>query len=494
MLDLIVRGGMLFDGGGGPPRRVDVGVAEGRVVELGPLAGAAAAETLEAAGAWVAPGFVDVHTHYDLCLGWAGLSEHCLRQGITSAVGANCGLGEPEVARALAAAAAARLGFNLGVLAPLGPLRSQVVPREEGRAASAAERPLVAARVAAALDEGALGVSWGPYHANTLMDEAELVAALGPAGRRGRPFAVHRRREGLGSLEATQEALALARAAGVPLEVSHLKAAGRLSWGGFAEVLERLEAARREQDVSVDVYPYDASLTYLSAIVPSELEADGGLRARLETASGRAAARAGIERWFGERMGPASIVLLEPALPEVPRGSDLARAAALLGCPDDPVEAAFRLLRADPQGTGGWAIYREMMDPRQVEAVLDLPWAAVASDAVPEEDGSAISAHPRAFATFARALVRAAGRGEAALADAVRRCTSFPARRFGIARGLLAVGEVADLVVLRDLAEGASYQDPTAYPRGVEAVVVGGAVALRAGELTGAAQGEVLRG
>jgi N-acyl-D-amino-acid deacylase len=486
----IVRGGTLFDGSGAHPRRADVGIVDGRVAAIGDLSDESADQSIDAAGAWVVPGFVDVHTHYDLCLDWAGLSAHCLRQGITSVVGGNCGLGNPDVAGVLTQARAAALAIHFGVLAPLGPLRSRVVPRAEGRAATPTERERLAEQVEVALDAGALGVSWGPYHANSLMDPPELEAALAVAGRRGLPFCVHRRREGVGSLEATQEALDLARRAGVSLQISHLKAAGRLSWSSFEAVLECVDAARREQDVSVDVYPYDASLTYLSAVIPDALKADGGLRQRLGTPRGLAAARQGIEGWFEERMGPASIVVLEPALEDVPRSSTLAEAAARLGI--DPVEAAIRLILAEKHATGGWAIYREMMNPVQVEAVLDLPYAAVASDAVPEEDGGAVSAHPRAFATFARALRRSASQGPASLSEAVRRCTRFPAQRFALDRGSLCPGSVADLVVLRDLEEGASYREPRAYPQGVAAVLVAGELALLDGEPTGAGRGEIL--
>lgn len=492
-----IEGGLVFDGSGAPPRLLDVLVREGRVAALAPPAerppGDAGARRLDARGAWVTPGFVDIHTHYDLCLDWPGLGAHCLRQGITTVVGGNCGLGEADADAVLAHAERAALPVHFGTLAPLGPLRSRVVPRAAGRAATPSERAAVAAEVAAALDAGALGVSWGPYHANPLMDEDELAAALAPAAARGKPLCIHRRSEGAQGLAATQEALALARASGVRLQVSHLKAAGRTSWGQFEPVLECLEAARRELDVAADVYPYDASLTYLSATLPDVLTATGRLLEHLATREGRAAAAAALTAWFTARQGPEAIVLLEPAVAAVPRGATLAEAARLLGAAD-PVDAALRLLDADPAGTGGWAIYRRMMAPEQVEQALALPYAAVASDAVPEEDGAGASAHPRAFATFARALLRAHERGgEVALADAVRRCTRLPAERFGLDRGRLEPGAPADLVVLRDLTDRASYSSPAEYPAGVEAVLVEGVVALEHGVPSGLARGRALR-
>lgn len=209
--------------------------------------------------------------------------------------GGNCGLGDADLDAVFARAAAADLGVHFACLAPLGPLRSRVVPRSAGRAATPAERERVAAQVAGALDAGALGVSWGPYHANGLMDAAELEAAVAVAAARGKPLCVHRRSEGADGLAATQEAIAIARAAGASLQISHLKAAGRTHWSQFEPVLECVEAARRDADVGVDLYPYDASLTYLSAVVPDRLKADGRLLALLGEPEGRAAAAAGVE-------------------------------------------------------------------------------------------------------------------------------------------------------------------------------------------------------
>lgn len=495
MLDLAIRGGVVLDGLGGAPRRADVGLEAGRVAVVADrLPAGAARRDVDAADARVLPGFVDIHTHYDLCLDWSGLTDHCLRQGITAVVGGNCGLGAADVEATLARAAAARLGVRFGVLAPLGPVRSRVVPRAEGRPARPDELPRLEAAVAGALDQGALGLSWGPYHENVLASPDELRAAVGVAARRGKPFVVHRRSEGAAGLEATTEVVALARATGARLQVSHLKAAGRANWDQFEPVLSCLEAARADLDVAVDVYPYDASLTYLSAMLPDALKATGHLRERLATPDGRAQARRALEAWFTERQGPEHVVVHEPALPEVARASTLVEAARALGVPD-ALEAALRLIEADPRGTGGWATYRHMMAPEQVEHALDLPWAALASDAVPDEDGQGLGAstHPRCYSTFARGLARAVARGDAALAAAARQMTSLPASRFGLEVGRLVEGAPADVVVVRGLEDRATHAKPDVYPRGIEAVVVAGRVALERGEPTGERAADLLR-
>lgn len=496
MFDLVVRGALVLDGSGGPAVREDLAVLGGKIAARGAdFPASSARQTLDATGLVLAPGFVDIHTHYDLALGWPALTEHLLRQGITTVVGGNCGIGEADVAAVLGEAERQKLGVHVGLLASLGPLRSLVVERGEGRAATLAEARATAERVAAALDAGALGLSWGPYHANALASREELVEACRPLGSRRKPFVIHRRDEGVRALEATEEAIEIARTAGASLHVSHVKVAGRANWGQFDRLVDRLGRARGELDVTSDVYPYDGSLTYLSAILPQAMKADGKLLERLATAAGLEEARLAAEKWFLDRQPADKIVLVAPAHPGVPRGATLAEAARALEV-GDPARAALEVIARDPAGTGGWATYREMMKVEHVEAALELEGCAIASDAVPEDDGRP-AAHPRCYGTFARALARARERGgERGLADAVARATRIPADRMNLAdRGRLDVGASADLVLLDSAAlrDTASYAEPERYPEGIRHVFVRGRHALAAGEPTGARAGEVLR-
>ena len=166
MYDLVIQGGTVHDGNNSPPSRADVGIKTGRIVAIGEIDASAAHQVLDAREAMVVPGFVDLHTHYDLALGWDGLSEHLLRQGITTVIGGNCGLGEATVDPVLQRATKARLGVHFGYLAPLGPLYSDTVAK-----------PLEDA-IEEAFDVGALGLSWGPYHANVEMGTEQIQQAL----------------------------------------------------------------------------------------------------------------------------------------------------------------------------------------------------------------------------------------------------------------------------------------------------------------------------
>jgi N-acyl-D-amino-acid deacylase len=495
VLDLIVRGARLFDGSGGAPLEADVGVAGDRITDTGDLSRAEARVVVDGRGLAVAPGFVDIHTHYDLAIDWPGLSDHCVRQGITTVVGGNCGIGDADVRATLERAARARLGLHVAQLAPFGPIRSTVVDRALGRAATSEEGRRTGEAVERALDAGALGLSFGPYHANSLASTEELAAAARALVAHGAPLVVHRRDEGAKALEATDEVLAIARDAGCRLQVSHLKIAGRMNWPRFDDMLRSIERARASGlDVACDVYPYEASLTYLNAILPSALKGDGKLLERLASERGRAEARAAAEKWFVERQPADRIVLITPTHPAVARGSNLVEAAKALGL--EPAEAALTIMANDPKAEGGWAIYRDMMKADHVETALELPDTAIASDSVPEDDGTP-TAHPRCYGTFARALARAAAKGELALADAVRRATSLPCERVGLKhRGLVAKGASADLVIFDTtrLRDAASYTDPQRYPEGIVSVIVAGKLALDRGEPTGARAGSVLTG
>jgi len=495
MFDVILSGATLFDGSGSLPYQADVGLVGERIAGLGDLSRAEAGQRLDLTGQWLCPGFIDIHTHYDLCVGWAGLGAHCWRQGVTTVVGGNCGMGPEDVGEHLARVELANPGLRYGILASHGPLRSRVCQRSDGRAALAGEQRAIADEVRRALDHGALGLSFGPYHANTLADEAELVAATGALAESGRPFVVHRRCEGVDHLAATREALRIARASGVRLHISHLKVAGRQNWGGFEALLGELEAARHEQDWSFDVYPYDGSLTYLAALLPVAAKADGRLAERLASASERKILKQAIETWFRERQGPEDIIVFARHMPELLGARTLSAAAATLNI-SDPAEAALAIIAADPQLGGGWAAYRFMMSEVHVQALCGRDDAIIASDAVPEIDGMAAETHPRAYSTFARAL-SLGGREPAALARVVSRMTSQAAHVYGLKNvGQLLVGFAADLVAIDPdkLADQASYESPACYPLGITEVFVAGCHTLSGGVPTGNQRTVVLRG
>lgn len=498
MFDRILTGLTIMDGQGAAPFQGDIGIRGGRIAAVGNLGEAVSRERVDGTGKVAMPGIIDIHTHYDLCLGWEGLGAHCARQGVTTVIGGNCGIGPQNVGAHLDAAEKLKLGLRYGILASHGPIRSRVVPRIEGRAATKEETVLVYREVETALEQGALGLSWGPYHANSLADEAELLSVTKAAKNAGKPFVVHRRCEGKDGLEATREAFRIAEQTGVRVHISHLKIAGRKHWQEFEELMSLMESGSRRLDLGFDVYPYEGSLTYLAAMIPSIYKSDGRLLERLAVPAEREAILRGIHDWFDDRQGPDDILVFARHIEER-KGSaaqNLSGLAEQMGV-QDPAECAAQIIERDPEGNGGWAAYRFMMNESHVQELCGRPDAIIASDAVPEIDGMAEDTHPRAYGTFARVLSRASKESLSRLSKAIKTMTSSAANRYGLSElGRIEEGCHADLVLLDldELQDCARYEEPSVYPRGIESVLLGGEFVFRDGKALNSVQGEVLRG
>jgi N-acyl-D-amino-acid deacylase len=496
MFDLIVSGGTVIDGLGGEPFHADLGIRDGIIAAIGDLKNGEAGDRFDASGKILIPGIIDIHTHYDLCLGWQGLAAHCAKQGVTTVIGGNCGIGPGDIRAHLDAAEAWDPGLRYGILVSHGPLRSMVIPREQGRPATPRESKQVRRAVSEALEAGALGLSWGPYHENSLADEAELVEAATAAAELSKPFVVHRRCEGNDGLTATQEAFRIAERTGVALHISHLKIAGRHNWKEFDQLMALMARGQARFDLGFDVYPYEGSLTYLSAMVPNSFKADGHLLRRLADSTQREHIKTAIRQWFINRQGPDDILIFARHLPSLAhkRARSLSECARILGVPCES-EAAAQIIESDPRGTGSWAAYRSMMNGDQVTELCSRSDAIIASDSVPEVDGMAETTHPRAYGTFARVLGRAARTSLAELARIVPKMTSLAADRYRLGDlGRLKENCPADLVALdpTTLKDCACYEEPSLYPEGIEAVLIGGQMAYKDG-VHRDVQGEVLR-
>jgi len=517
--DVILRSGTVLDGTGRPAAPGDVAVRDGRVAAVGDVGNATAGDVVDVTGLFVAPGFVDVHAHTDLS-GLLG-DEHLdvkaaeLRQGVTTEVCGNCGYSPfpslhpasgadpylgllpeharryfPSLAAYREAMADVPLGANLAPLLGHGRLRAEVVGHAN-RSASPEELRQMCRLTAEAMDEGAFGLSSGLMYAPGLFAPTEeLVALAEVAARYGRPYTTHMRDEADRVEESVHEALHIGRQARVAVQISHHKIAGKRNWGRSGATLAAIHAARQNGvDVAIDVYPYTAGSTFLSALLPPWL-LEGGPDAMLERLRDDAARRraeadfvTGLPGWQNlvEAAGWHNVVLSgEPPL----AGRSIAEIAD-----DDrrpPVDVVADVLIDDPRAL----IVIHLMDEREVAVIGDAPFAVVGSDGIPVPGRQ----HPRLAGTFARVLARHRDDPDR-LADAVRRMTSLPAARFGLTdRGVVAPGMVADLVVFdpTTITDNATYDDPLLPPSGVDHVLVAGRFALRHGRVTGERAGRVL--
>jgi N-acyl-D-aspartate/D-glutamate deacylase len=510
VLDLVIAGAVVVDGSGAPGFPGWVGVAGDRVAVVGRRGEAPpAARTIEAAGAAVVPGSVDVHSHADLSALVLPEMPSVVRQGVTTVVVGNCGAspwplagfaeavelayGDPaDVATPawagfgafLEAVDAARPAVNVAALVGHGAVRLEVLGRER-RAPSEGELAAMRRLVAAALEDGAVGLSTGLIYAPGIHAATEEVVALTTeSAARGGLYASHLRGEGRDLFRAVDEAISIGRRAGLPVHVSHLKCESSLVWGRAEELLARVHDA---EDATADAYPYAAWNSSLASLLPPwaspedlpRIVADPPSRERLRRAveEGEPGFQSSVDGVGWERIrivGTAEARL---------RGHDLASIADGLGT--DPFDACVRLVLEDPSTTCIGHAMRE----DDVRAILADPEVFVASDGSAVDPGGVggdLPVHPREYGTFPRALALARDEGLLGFAAAVRTMTSLPAERFGLdGRGRIAEGAFADLVVLdpASVRDVATFDDPHRFPEGIRAVVVNGAVAWDGGAI-----------
>jgi N-acyl-D-amino-acid deacylase len=353
-----------------------------------------------------------------------------------------------------------------------------------------------------AMNEGAWGLSTGLIYAPGSYATTDEIVAVAKAAARYRGFyASHIRGEGATLLEAVREAIQVGREASMPVQISHIKAAGRPHWGKVPDALALIDAARAEGlDVMGDVYPYTASSTSLRTALP-DWALEGGVSAmlkRLDDPGARARIRAEMERSGGtsimDRMGWENVMIAWCPKRKDAEGRRVAEIAAARKL--DPIEAVFELLR-DAEGVASMILFQ--LDEKDFLRAVTHPHVMIGSD------GSALAAtgemavgkpHPRSYGTFPRILGRYV-RDERvlSLAEAVHKMTGLPARRLALRdRGQIRVDAKADLVVFdpRRVADQATFEDPHRYPVGIEHVVVNGRFVIKDGEHTGSLPGKVL--
>jgi N-acyl-D-amino-acid deacylase len=496
--ELVIRGGNVFDGLGAPPIAADVGVTSGRIEAIAPRLPGRGAEEIDARGLAVCPGFIDMHAHGDGSLDEDARAESAIRQGITTLVTGQDGGSRASGAEDGERSSFAKMfddidrlqpGVNVASMVGLGTVRGVVIGAGD-RPATQAEIARMTAMVARALAHGACGASSGlEYTPGAFASREELAALCRPLRERRLPYATHMRNEDDRLLDSIEEAVEVARAAGCPLQISHLKTQGPRNWGRLDAAFGQIEGARREGvDAAFDRYPYVAYSTGLTNLFPV-WSRDGGLEAffaRLEDPVSGARIRtetlAKVELIGGwDNVQVSSVRADEDRAAE---GRRLGAHAGALGA--DPYDTAVALLKRSRGSVGmlGFAMSEE-----NLERILTHPLAMVCTDGGgfaadgPTRKGSP---HPRGAGSFPRVLSRyVRERRTMTLEEAIRKMTSLPASRVRLtSRGRLAPGAAADIVVFdpQTIADRATFGDPFQYPVGISAVVVNGAIALKDGE------------
>ncbi len=514
--DIIVRNGNVFDGTGAASRELDVVISGGRIVSLTRASTDKGTVEIDARGRAVAPGFIDIHSHGDGSLWEDPRAESLVRQGITTiVVGQDGSSPSPRAERAAAGdnerrfvrftdfwTALDRLqpSVNVASMVGLGTVRGIVVGNEN-RPASAAETARMRALVVQALSDGACGVSTGlEYTPGAFAPRDELIELCKPLASRGLPHATHMRNEDDQLTEAIDEAIAVARGAGCPLQISHLKTQGPRNWGKLDTAFARVAAARKAGcDAQFDRYPYVAYQTGLTNLFPvwSRDGATDAFLSRLVTPGTMARIKTetlGKVELIG---GWDNVMIANVGNPEdrAIEGARLGTYAQSQGI--DPYDFAVALLQRNHANVGmvGFAMSEENLD-----RILAHPQGMVCSDGGAfAVDGPAHRGHPhpRGLGTFPRILGRYVRERKAlTLPQAINKMTALPASRVHLRdRGRLAPRLAADVVIFdpATVQDKATYEDPFQYPVGIDTVIVNGAIALRDGQRDERRTGRSLR-
>jgi N-acyl-D-aspartate/D-glutamate deacylase len=503
--DIVVRNGTVFDGLGGPGRELDVVISGGRIARLARRTSERGAVEIDARGLAVAPGFIDIHSHGDGTLWEDPRAESLVRQGITTIVVGQDGSsraprggdGADDESRNQFArfsdlwTAIDRLqpSVNVASMIGLGTIRGVVIGGKD-RPATSDELARMVEMVRQAIADGACGASSGlEYTPGAFAPLDELIALCKPLAARRLPYATHMRNEDDRLIEAIDESIAVARGAGCPLQISHLKTQGPRNWAKLDVAFARIAAARKAGcDAAFDRYPYTAYQTGLSNLFPvwSRDNSTAAFLARLTDAST-------ADRIKQETLAKVELIggWNNVMVSNVSSAGDKQAEGARLGDyaarqHADPYATAIGLLQRNRGNVGmvGFA-----MSEDNIDRILSHPQGMVCSDGgAYATDGPSHRGHPhpRGLGTFPRVLARYVRERKAlTLEQAIHKMSAFPASRIHLAdRGRIAPKMAADVVVFdpAKVQDTATYDNPFQYPVGIDTVIVNGSIALRDGQ------------
>lgn len=495
--DVLIRNARVLDGTGNPWFRADVAVRGDRIAAVGDLKGAEAVRVIDAGGLYLAPGFTDVHSHAGEGLVAKDRSDGrpLLAQGVTTVFINPDGGGPSDLARQREDLLKDGLGINAAQMVPHGSVREAVMGMAD-RLATEEELEAMRKLVRQGMEEGAFGLSSGPFYApGSYSDTRELVELSKVAGEYGGAYSSHIRDESnytIGVVAAVDEVIRIAREADLPAVVTHIKVLGPPVWGFSQGIVQRIGQARKEGlQVYADQYPYTASATGLGpALLPRWAEAGGdeALLLRLNHPDTLIRIKTAMQENLARRGGADRIQFRTFRPDTTVEGRTLEQVAKDWGV--SPVDAAVSMLK---RGSAGIVSFN-MLDS-DVHTFMTQPWMMTSSDGSYPVWGRGVP-HPRAFGSFPRKIRKyVLEDGVVGLEDAVRSMTSLPAQVFRIPdRGMIRPGAFADIVVfdLDRIADKATFSEPFQLSEGMVHVLVNGQIAILEGKFTGAMAGRVL--
>jgi dihydroorotase/N-acyl-D-amino-acid deacylase len=534
--DLVITHGHIVDGTGSPWYSGDLGIRDGRIAAIGNLADAPRKETIDAAGKVVAPGFIDMLGQSELTILVDPRLPSKIYQGITTEITGEGGSVAPINDAIISADRGAYthygitpdwhtfreyfarvekqgMGINLASYVGATSVRRMVLGDADVQP-TPEQLEQMKKLVQDAMRDGAVGVSTALQYAPAPYAKTpELIALAGEAGKYGGIYASHMRSEGDTVLESIDEAAKIGRQGHIPVEIWHLKAAGKANWGRMPQIVARIEKYRAEGlDISANTYAYTAWFNTFSAFVPPwahdggdarlvERLKDPAMRARIRkdmTSTGKDSAGEDWDNEWQEIPGPEAIQIAVVQNPELLplQGEKLSEVAALWK--EDAIDALCDILIKDNAFTDV-AVFG--MDEPDVRLALKQPWVSIDNDSQGTSPDGLLGKehpHPRAYGTFPRILRKyVREENQLTLPDAIRKFTALPAQRMRlIDRGVLKQGMWADVVVFdpATIRDKATFENPNQFSEGMEYVLVNGVPVIAGGKMTGALPGKVLRG
>lgn len=518
MYDVIIQNVRIIDGTASPWYRGDVAIQGGRIAAVGALKGQESKEVVEGEDCYLAPGFIDIHSHSDCTLPEYPQAESRILQGVTTEIGGDCGLSvapvNPErvellrdymghleyqwrtLGEYLDLLEKQKISVNFGTAVGHGTIRLAAMGFQS-RKATSEEMEQMKEYLRQALSEGAFCMSSGLiYPPGCYADKEELAELAKELVPFGAFYETHMRDEGTGVVEAVKEALEICKASGAPLQIAHHKVTRKTHWYVSCKTtIAMIERARREgMDVTADQYPYGASSTTLDSNVPL-WAFEGGMEKmldRLRDPQIRRKLKEESNQSHLGRWGDIHISYVESEKNQWVMGKSIQEIAEIRGV--DPADACFDLI-LEEKGRVNEVNYS--MCEEDIEYIMKQPYVMTGSD------GNAASMdypgipHPRWYGTFPRVLAHyCRDRGLFSLETAIHKMTGMPAARLKLSdRGLIKAGMWADLVLFdyERLEDTPSFQDPKQPCKGILKVYVNGVLTAEDGKHTGARMGAVLR-
>ena len=503
--DLLIKDGIVYDGSIRPGRKVDIGIQDDKIIFIGKAEEKQAKRIIDAKGLAVAPGFIDTHVHLDPFDNLIKLSdaESQIRQGVTTSIGGPDGRGVPlqyTMQKFLDTLESIGVGMNMGFMAGHNKIRTKVMGLKN-RSAKKEELARMLTMVDEAMDQGAFGLSTGlKYLPGNFADINEVVALSKAAAQKGGVYSTHLRDEGLTVKEAIEETIEIGKRADILVILTHHKVIGKPMWGKSEMTLSQVDEARNNRvKIMLDQYPYNASHTGLSVLIPTWARAGGQkefIKRTKDPMLYEKIKEGIIFNILNDRGGEDlnriqfSKVSWRPEL----EGKTLHDWLVLEGVTPNLENGADFVIKGQINGGAG-CIYHAM-DEKDVENIMQHPLTMIASDGRLSAPGMG-HPHPRSYGTFPRVLGQYVREKKLlSLEEAIHKMTALPAKTYGIQkRGSIKENYIADLVIFdpKTVNDKATFVDPHQYPIGISYVILNGKLTVEAGNYKNVMAGKILR-